>query len=95
MFLISCLGKKALTDLDIPLSRDNLTGLVCNLASNAIRKFWKKKKKIFFKIAVRAGKGFTSFISCEGMNDIFKIIKSFDDILIDRVTEAVKYEIEK
>ena len=94
MFLISCLGKKALTDLDIPLSRDNLTGLVCNLASNAIRKFW-KKKKIFFKIAVRAGKGFTSFISSEGMNDIFKIIKSFDDILIDRVTEAVKYEIEK
>ena len=53
------------------------------------------KKKTIEKIAVRAGKGFTSFISNEGMNDIFKIIKLFDDILIDRVTEAVKHEIEK
>ena len=30
------LGKTALTDLSIPLARDNLPGLVSNLASNAI-----------------------------------------------------------
>ena len=35
----SCLGnleKKALTNIAIPLARDYLPGLVCNLASNAI-----------------------------------------------------------
>ena len=34
---------------------------------------------------MRAGKGFTLFISNEGMNDIMKIIKSLEDlhVLID------------
>ena len=36
------LGKKALTDIAIPLARDNLPGLVRNLTSNAITKFERK-----------------------------------------------------
>ena len=67
------LGKKALTNIAIPLARDNLPGLVSNLTSNAINKF---ERKISGKGAVRAGKGFTLFISNGDMNDIIKIIKS-------------------
>ena len=33
------LGKKTLTDIAVPLARDNLPGLVRNLTSNAIDKF--------------------------------------------------------
>ena len=46
---------------------------------------------------MRAGKGFTSFISNEDMSDITKIIKSLEDsgALIDGVTETVKHEIKK
>ena len=36
---LSNLGKKALTDLAIPLARENLPRLVSNLASNSINKF--------------------------------------------------------
>ena len=44
---------------------------------------------------MRAGKGFTSFILNEDMNDIIKIIKSLEDlgVLINGVTETVKDEI--
>ena len=66
------LEKKALTNITIPLARDNLPGLVSNLALNAINKF---ERKISGKGAMRAGKGFTSFISNEDVNDIIKIIK--------------------
>ena len=69
-------GKKALANIGIPLARDNLPGLVSNLTSNAINKF---ERKISGKGAVRAGKGFTLFISNEDMNDIIKIIKSLED----------------
>ena len=81
-------GKKVRTDLVIPLCRDNLPGLVSNLALNAIR-------KISGKGAVKVGKGFTLLISNEDMNDMIKIIKSFEDLgaLIDGVIETVKYEI--
>ena len=46
---------------------------------------------------MRAGKGFTSFISNEDMNDIIKIIKSLEDSngLIDGITEKLKHEIKK
>ena len=46
---------------------------------------------------MRAGKGFTLFISNEDVNDIIKIIKSLEDsgILIDGFTETVKHEIRK
>ena len=66
------LGKKALTNIAIPLATDKLTGLLSNLTSNAINKF---ERKISGKGAVRAGKGFTLFISNEDMSYI-KIIKS-------------------
>ena len=51
-------------DLAIPLARDNLPGLVSNLASNAINKF---ERKISGKGAVRTGKGFTLFILNENL----------------------------
>ena len=88
------LGKKALTSIAIPLARDNLPGLVSNLTSNAINKF---ERKISGKVAVRVGKRFILFISNKDMNDIVKIIKSFEDsgVLIDGVTETVKHEIKK
>ena len=88
------LGKKVLTNIVILLARDNLPGLVSNLTSNVINKF---ERKISGKGAVRAGKGFTLFISNEDTNDIIKIIKSLEDsgVLLDRVTETVKHEIKK
>ena len=88
------LGKKPLVNIGIPLARDNLPGLVTNLASNAINIF---ERKISGKGAVRAGKWFTFFISNEDMNDIIKIIKSLEvsSVLIDWVIEIVKHEIKK
>ena len=46
---------------------------------------------------MRAGKRFTLFISNKGMNDIIKIIISLQDsdVLIDGITETVKYETKK
>ena len=86
--------KKTLTNIAIPLARDNRHGLASNLTANTINKF---ERKISGKGAVRAGKGFTLFISNEDMNDIIKIIKSLEGsgVLIDRVTETVKDEIKK
>ena len=71
------------------LARDDLLGLVNNLASNAINKF---ERKINGKGAVRAGKRFTLFILDEGMNDIIKIIKSlgYSGVLIKGVSKTVK-----
>ena len=88
------LGKKALTNIVIPLARGNIPGLVSNLTSNAINKF---ERKICGKGAVRAGKEFTLFISNEDMIDIIKIIKSREEsgVSIDGITETVKHEIEK
>ena len=59
---------------------------------NAINKF---ERKISGKGAVRAGKGFTLFISTENMNDIIKIIKSLEDsgVSIDGVSETIKHKI--
>ena len=86
------LGKKALTYIFIPLARDSLPGFVSNLASDAIDKF---ARKISWKGAVRAGKGFILFIWNKDMNDFIKIIKLLADsgVLIDGVTETVKHEI--
>ena len=92
-FWLGNLGRKALTNIAIPLARDNLPGLVSNLASNAINNY---ERKISGKGAVRAGKWFYLFWM-EDMNDIIKIIKSLEDlgVLIDGVTEIVKPEIKK
>ena len=53
---LSNLGKKALTNIAIPLARDILPGLVSNLASSAINKF---DKKISGKKTVRTEKEFS------------------------------------
>ena len=55
------------------------------------------QRKLRGRGAVRARKGITSVNSNEDMNDINKIIKSLENsvILIDRVSETVKHEIEK
>ena len=91
-FWLDNLGQKALTNIAIPLARDNLPGLVSNLTSNTINKF---ERKISGKGAVRAEKGFTLFILNENMNGIIKIMKLLEDsgVLIDGVTETVKHEI--
>ena len=83
-----------MTNIAIPLARDNLPGLVSNLTPSAINKF---ERKISGKGAFRAGKGFTLFISDEDMNDIIKIIKSSENlgVLVDGVTKTVKDEIKK
>ena len=90
--MIRWFRKKTLTKIAIPLARDNLPGLVSYLTSNVINKF---ERKISGKGAVRAGKGFTLFISDKDMNDIIKLIKSLEDlgIFIDGGTETVKHEI--
>ena len=91
--MLENLGEIVITDLTIPLAKDNLSRLVNNLASNAINKF---ERKVSGKGAVRALK-FTLFISNEDMNDIIKIIMSLEDsnILIDGITETVKHEIKQ
>ena len=88
--MLGNLGKKAIADLGIPLARNNLPGLACTLASNAINIF---ERKIGGKGALRTGKGFTLFILNEDMNDIIKIIKSleYSGVLIDGVTKTVKH----
>ena len=88
------LGKKALTNIAIPLARNNLPGLVRSLTSNVINKF---ERKVSGTGAVRAGKGCTLFTPNKDMNDIIRIINSLEDssVSIDGVTETVKHEIKK
>ena len=77
---------------------DNLPGLVLNKASNAVSEAIKKLERIIReKGAVRAGKGFTLFMSNEDKNDIIKIVKSLEFlvVLIDGDTEAVTKETKK
>ena len=90
--LLGNIGKKSLTNIAIPLATNNLLGLVSNLTSSAINTF---DRKISGKGAVRGGKGFTLYISNEDMNDIIKIIKSLENlvVLINGVNETVKHEI--
>ena len=87
------LGKISLTNIAIPLGRDNLPGLVSNLTSNAINKF---ARKLNGKGAVRAEQRFTLFVLNEDVNDI-KMIKLLEDfgVLFDGVTETVKHEKKK
>ena len=89
------LGKKKKTDLAIPLARENLPGLISNLASNTtLNVIDRFRRKISEKRPVIAEKGFTLFILNEDINDIIRIIKSLEDssVLIDGVTETVKDE---
>ena len=82
------LVKKVLTNVAIPLARENFPGLVSNLTSNAINQF---ERKTSGTGTLRVGKGFTLFISNEDMN-IIKIIKSENlGVLTDGVTETVTH----
>ena len=63
------LGKKALTNIAVPLSRDNLPGLVHNLTSNALNKF---ERKMSGREAVRSGKGSALFSLNQDMDCILK-----------------------
>ena len=92
--MLDNIGKNVITDLAIPLASHNLHGLVSNLALNTVNKFDRKASR---KGVVRTEKEFILFNSNEDMNDIIKIIKSLEDsnVLIDGITETVKYEIKK
>ena len=83
---------KILTDVAIPLTRDNLPALESNITSNT-----KKIIIISGQEAVQTGKRFTLFISNEYMNNIIRNIKPVEymGVLFDGVTETVKYEIKK
>ena len=89
------MGIKIITALAIHLARDNLTGLVSNLASNAINILKKKEKS--GKGVVGARKGFNLFILNKDVNSVIGNKKSLEDlgVLIDKITEAVKHEIKK
>ena len=91
---MSILGKKALLGLLVPFAKDVLPKLATKPTWSALDNF---KKKINGARDVRAGKGFTSFISNEDMDDIFKIAESLEQsgLFIDGETETVKHEIKK
>ena len=95
-FWLGNLEKKAITNIAIPLTRDNLPGLVGHLTSNAINANM-SERKITGKEAVRVVKGFTLSISSEDVNNIIEIIKSSQDlgVLINGVAETEKHEIKK
>ena len=94
--MIGNLSKKKLLDLGVPLVFANhvLPKLPTKTTSSLLDKF---ERKINGKGAVRAGKGFTLFISNENTNDITKIVESLEKtgLLIDGATEAVRHEIKK
>ena len=70
--IIQHLGKKALLNFAVHLSKDVLPKLVTKTTSSAIDKFeW----KINGRGAVRAEKVFTLFILDEDLDEIIKIVK--------------------
>ena len=97
----SCLGdlsKKTMLNHGVSFARDKLPELVSNIASNAASSAFNKfERRISRKGVVRARKVFTLFISNKDVDDIIKIIKSLEDlvVLLDGVTEKVKHEIRK
>ena len=76
------------------MAKDVLHKLAPKAALPILDKFLQKQIK---KGALKAGKGFTLFISNEDMDDIIKIKKSLEDsgLLVDGATETVKHEIKK
>ena len=92
------MGKEILTNIVFPFAKDILPGLLNNFASNATSNVIDKLgRKINRKIAVRAGKEFTLFISKENMDDIIKIVDSLkkSGLLINGASETIKHEIIK
>ena len=79
------LGKKVILDYSVPFTRDKLSRLVSNIASNAPSNAKNEFEGRISRIgAVRAGRGFLLFISNKDMDDIIRI---------DGVTETVQHEI--
>ena len=80
-------GKKALTDLTVPLAEDVLP----KLANRATLSVINLKEKISGWGCVRVGKRFTLFISNEDMDDSLWIVKSLGNwgLLIDGGTGTV------
>ena len=68
--------KKALIDLAVLLAKNVLPKLATIAALSAIDKFERKKSQ---RGAVRAGKGFTLFISNKNVDDIIKIVYSIEN----------------
>ena len=82
-----------MTDLAIPFTKNELPGIVSNIASNAASNALNKfKRRISGKEAVSAGNEFTLFILNEDMDDIIRIIKSPEDsgVLIGGATDRLK-----
>ena len=74
------MGKKVVTDLTIPIAKNNFPGLVSNIVWNAASKAKNKfEKRICPKGAVRAGNGLTLLTSSGDIDDIFKTVKSSED----------------
>ena len=70
--MLGNLGKKLISDLAIPLARDNLYGLVSSLASSAINKC---ERKISGKGAVRVKKGFPYLFRVKIWMILLKLLK--------------------
>ena len=92
--MVANIGRKSLLDFGVPLAKDNLPQLSTNATLSVIDN---SERKISRRGAIRAGKGFTLFMSNKDMNDIIRIIKSLENsgVLFDGITEAVKHEIKK
>ena len=90
--MMSNLGKRALIDLAVLFAKDVSAKLATKATSTILYKF---ERKISRKCVVRAGKGFTLFISNEDIDDIIKTVESLEksDLLIGGATETVKHEI--
>ena len=85
--------KGAIADPAIPLAKDALPGLVSNMTSNAMSNVIDKLgRQIAVKGVVRAGRGFTLFISNGDLDDIIKILEVLEKsgLLIDGASETAK-----
>ena len=92
--MIGNLGKKALIDLAIRLSKHVLPKLATKKTASILDKFG---RKISGRGAVMTGKVFTLFTLNEVMDDIIKMPKSLENsaLLTDGAAEALKQEIRK
>ena len=92
--MIGNLGKKALIDLAIRLSKHVLPKLATKKTASILDKFG---RKISGRGAVMTGKVFTLFTLNEVMDDIIKMAKSLENsaLLTDGAAEALKQEIRK
>ena len=96
--MIAKLGKEALMKSAVPLAKYILPQIATRATSSVIDDFERKMLGSRFEArAVRAGKGFTLFISNDDMDNIIRIIKSLENssLLIDGFNETMKHKIKK